>query len=91
MIKKRKVTITIDVDTETHEGWIKAHISENGKVKKTWLPSEAVCTANTLIEIARDLLNGSLKRLIAIEDNLNENGELQIVKQENNDTHGIDY
>ena len=44
-VLKRKVTVTLLIDTERHDGEFKVRVTEDGRLKKTWTPSQALTTA----------------------------------------------
>lgn len=62
---KRKVTISMELDRETHRGHFRTYITENGKVKKLWYPDEAVTVALALNSLANDLLVRAQESIIA--------------------------
>lgn len=78
MIKKRKVTITMEINSDTHIGWVTEKVYENGKIKKKWTPSEAMSTADSLIRCAHRLLESALPKSIEIENAIRKEEELDM-------------
>ena len=48
MKKQRVVTVTMDIDMETHEGILSLNVTENGKEKTEFSLSEALTTVSAL-------------------------------------------
>ena len=57
MKKQRIITITMDIDMETHRGEMKMVITEDGKEMEAFTVSEALSIATTLGHFEQDLLN----------------------------------
>ena len=56
MIKTRIIKITMEIDTETHEGRMKMVITENRAKKKKFTVSEALSIATVLGHFQQELL-----------------------------------
>ena len=64
---KRKVTVTLLIDTERHDGEFSVRVTEDGRPKKTWTPSQALTTAGALHEYERYLMGFALDTMMAAE------------------------
>ena len=66
-VLKRKVTVTMLIDTERHDGEFSVRVTEDGRLKKTWTPSQALTTAGALHEYVRYLMGFALDTMMAAE------------------------
>ena len=72
---KRVITITMDIDEAKHDADIRAEFEEDGKPKEQWEWPQATSTANALIGIASDLLDGCTKHMLEIQDGMKEENQ----------------
>ena len=67
MKKTRIITITMDIDTDAHEGKMRCVITEDGKEKTEYTVSEALTIATTLGHVQQEILTDMRQQAVKEE------------------------
>lgn len=76
MIKHRVITITMDIDSETHQAKIRNSITENGVEKNNFTVSEALTVATILLKNAMPFVEMSLEEMVKIDMEIEKENKL---------------